>query len=73
MLHQSESSTDSDAGQLESPSASESRVAVETNLEMSEDTSYAHEASPTMSNGMLPLYTLFSSIDDILSLRDSRK
>ena len=73
MLHQSESSTDSDAGQLESPSASESRVAVETNLEMSEDTSYAHEASPTMSNGMFPLYTLFSSIDDIPSLRDSRK
>ena len=46
MLHQSDSSTDSDAGRLESPSASESRVAVEKNLELSED------ISPTVSNGM---------------------
>jgi len=51
MLHQSDSSTDSDAGQLESRSASELRVAVETNFELSEDIFYAHEASPTVSNG----------------------
>ena len=52
MLHQSDSSTDSDAGQLESRSASESRVPVETNLELFEDISCAHQASSTMSDGM---------------------